>query len=80
MNIKGCGGVGVAWSVHELINKGGKGHGFFSNLTLGLFGEFRLETTFLLLKFPPMVTSRLTLYLIKGFLYEIFNDFGRKIR
>jgi len=41
LNIGGCGGMGVAWSIHELIRQGGgRGHGFFSKLTLGLFGEF----------------------------------------
>jgi hypothetical protein len=38
-----------------------------------------LETTFFTTKVPPIATLRLTHYPLKGFLYEIFNNFGRKI-
>jgi hypothetical protein len=42
-------------------------------------GNFDWKQHFLLQKIPPIATPRLTHYPLKGFLYEIFNNFGRKI-
>jgi len=38
-----------------------------------------LEATLFIAEISPNGDPRLTSYLLKGFLYEIFNNFGRKI-
>jgi hypothetical protein len=42
-------------------------------------GNFDWKQYFLLQEFPPMATPRLNPYPFKGFPYEFFNNFGRKI-